>query len=87
LRHGCCYSVHASVYARVLWINNTDAVATLELQFAPPDSFHNQTVAAEIAFAVRIEAVKAGVAPKISEDGLRERVRKTQWTPAYSAME
>jgi malate dehydrogenase (oxaloacetate-decarboxylating) len=46
-----------------------------------------RSVAAEIAFAVGIEAVKAAVAPKISEDKLRERVLKTQWTPAYSALE
>jgi len=41
-------------------------------------------VAAEIAFAVGIEAQKDGVAPKISEEELRQRVRTTQWTPAYS---
>jgi malate dehydrogenase (oxaloacetate-decarboxylating) len=46
-----------------------------------------RSVAAGIAFAVGIEAVKAAVAPKISEDKLRERVLKTQWTPAYSALE
>jgi malate dehydrogenase (oxaloacetate-decarboxylating) len=41
-------------------------------------------VAAEIAFAVGIEAQKNGVAPKISEDELLQRVLKTQWMPAYS---
>jgi len=41
-------------------------------------------VAAEIAFAVAIEAQKNGVAPKMSEDELRRRVQKTQWSPAYS---
>jgi len=40
-------------------------------------------VAADIAVAVGMEAQKDGVAPKISEDKLRERVRQTQWTPAY----
>ena len=40
-------------------------------------------VAAEIAVAVGIEAQKDGVAPGVSEDELRQRVRKTQWTPAY----
>jgi len=40
-------------------------------------------VASEIAFAVGIEAQKDGVAPKISEDELRQRVRDTQWIPAY----
>src|SRR5208337_3056338 len=38
-------------------------------------------VAAEIAFAVGIEAQKDGVAPKSSEDELHQRVLKTQWTP------
>jgi len=42
-----------------------------------------RTVAAEIAFAVGIEAQKDGVAPKLSEDELRQRVLDTQWTPAY----
>lgn len=40
-------------------------------------------VAAEIAVAVGIEAQKDGVAPNLSEDELRQRVLKTQWTPAY----
>jgi len=40
-------------------------------------------VAAEIAFAVGIEAQKDGVAPKINEDELRRRVLDMQWTPAY----
>ena len=44
-------------------------------------------VAAEIAVAVGMEAQKDGNAPKISEDALRERVLKTQWTPAYTALE
>ena len=43
-------------------------------------------VAAEIALAVGIEAQKDGVAPKLSEDELRRRVRETQWTPAYSSI-
>ena len=30
---------------------------------------------------------KDGVAPKLSEDELRERVLKAQWTPAYTALE
>ena len=41
-------------------------------------------VAADIAVAVGIEAQKNGVAPLTSEDELRQRVLKTQWTPAYS---
>ena len=44
-------------------------------------------MAAEIAVAVGIEAQKDGVAPKLSEDELRQRVLKTQWTPAYTALE
>ena len=42
-------------------------------------------VAAEIAFAVGIQAQKDGVAPKVSHDELRRRIAQTQWTPAYSA--
>ena len=44
-------------------------------------------VAADIAIAVGVEAQKYGVAPKLSEDELRERVLKTQWTPAYTELE
>ncbi len=40
-------------------------------------------VAAEIALAVGIQAQRDGVAPELSEDELRQRVRATQWTPAY----
>lgn len=40
-------------------------------------------VAAEIAFAVGIEAQNDGVAPKTSEEELRRRVQQTQWEPAY----
>ena len=43
-------------------------------------------VAAEIAVAVGLEAQKNGVAPKVSENELRQRVRETQWTPAYSSL-
>jgi len=43
-------------------------------------------VAAEIALAVGIEAQKNGVAPKRSEDELRQRVQKTQWMPGYSEL-
>jgi malate dehydrogenase (oxaloacetate-decarboxylating) len=42
-------------------------------------------VAAEIAIAVGIEAQKNGVAPKLSEDELRKRVLKAQWTPTYTS--
>ena len=40
-------------------------------------------VAAEIAYAVGVEAQQYGVAPQTTEDELRRRVRETQWTPAY----
>ena len=43
-------------------------------------------VAAEIAFAVGLEAQKDGVAPKLSEDELRKRVLEAQWTPAYASL-
>jgi len=43
-------------------------------------------VAAEIAFAVGIEAQKDGVAPKASEDELRQRLLDTQWKPAYTPL-
>jgi malate dehydrogenase (oxaloacetate-decarboxylating) len=42
-------------------------------------------VAAEIATAVGLEAQKEGLAPKTTEDELRQRVSATQWTPAYSS--
>jgi len=40
-------------------------------------------VAAQIAFAVGMEAQKWDLAPKLGEDELRRRVIATQWTPAY----
>jgi len=43
-------------------------------------------VAAEIAFAVGIQAQNDGVAPKVSHDELRRRITQTQWTPAYSEL-
>ena len=43
-------------------------------------------VAAEIAFAVGIQAQNDGVAPKISHDELLRRITQTQWTPAYSEL-
>jgi malate dehydrogenase (oxaloacetate-decarboxylating) len=38
---------------------------------------------AHLATAVGPEAQRAGVAPKTTEDELRQRVMATQWTPAY----
>jgi len=43
-------------------------------------------VAAEIAIAVGIEAQKSGLAPKTTEDELRQRVTAVQWIPAYSSL-
>lgn len=40
-------------------------------------------VAAEIAFAVGVQAQNDGVAPKVSEEELRRRVQRTQWNPGY----
>ncbi|HEY6972141.1 MAG TPA: NAD-dependent malic enzyme [Candidatus Angelobacter sp.] len=42
-------------------------------------------VAAEIALAVGLQAQKDGVAPQMPEDELRQRVKATQWLPAYSS--
>jgi hypothetical protein len=42
--------------------------------------------AAEVAVAVGMEAQSDGVAPKISEDELRQRVLTMQWTPAYPSL-
>jgi len=41
-------------------------------------------VAAEIALAVGLEAQKEGFAAKITEEELRQRVIRNQWTPAYA---
>lgn len=43
-------------------------------------------VAAEIATAVGVEAQKEGLAPKTTEDELRQRVSAAQWTPAYPSL-
>ena len=43
-------------------------------------------VAVEIAVAVGIEAQKDEVAPKLSEDELRQRMLATQWIPSYPAL-
>ncbi len=47
----------------------------------------SRRVARDIAIAVGIQAQKDAVAPEVSEDELRKRVLKTQWTPAYTALE
>jgi malate dehydrogenase (oxaloacetate-decarboxylating) len=43
----------------------------------------SRRVARDIAVAVGLEAQKQGLAPKTSEDELRQRVLKAQWTPTY----
>lgn len=70
--------------ARALAANSpalTDSAASL----LPPLT-DIRRVAVEIAFAAGIQAQKDGVAPKTGEDELRQRVLKTQWTPAYAAV-
>jgi malate dehydrogenase (oxaloacetate-decarboxylating) len=42
-------------------------------------------VAAEIALAIALEAQKEGFAPKTTEEELRQRVIRNQWTPAYAS--
>jgi hypothetical protein len=40
-------------------------------------------VAPEIAIAAGLEAQRVGVAPKATEEDLRERVMGSQWAPAH----
>src|SRR5215813_7150151 len=40
-------------------------------------------VAVHLATAVGLEAQRAGVAPKTTEEELRQRIMATQWSPAY----
>ncbi len=42
-------------------------------------------VAAEIAIAVGLEAQREGLAPNATEEELRQRVARNQWTPAYAS--
>ena len=42
-----------------------------------------RNIAVQIATAVGLEAQRAGVAPKTTEEELRQRVIATQWTPDY----
>jgi len=44
-----------------------------------------RAIAREIAVAVGMEAQRAGVAPEVTEEELRERVRARQWVPEYPA--
>jgi malate dehydrogenase (oxaloacetate-decarboxylating) len=65
---------------------NSPALKDASASLLPPLT-DIRRVAAEIAFAVGIEAQRDGVAQKISKDELRERVLKMQWTPAYTTVE
>ena len=42
-------------------------------------------VAAEIAIAVGLEAQREGLAPNATEEELRQRVARNQWTPVYAS--
>jgi malate dehydrogenase (oxaloacetate-decarboxylating) len=64
---------------------NSPALKDSSASLLPPLT-EVRRVAAEIAVAVGIEAQKDGVAPMTSEDELRQRVLKTQWMPAYTAL-
>jgi malate dehydrogenase (oxaloacetate-decarboxylating) len=63
---------------------NSPALKDAAASLLPPLT-ELRRVAADIAVAVGIEAQKNGVATKLSEDELRQRVIKTQWTPTYSS--
>ena len=70
--------------ARVLG-RNSPALKDSSASLLPPLT-DMRRVAAEIAIAVGLEAQKAGVAPKLAEDELRQRVIAAQWTPVYPAL-
>jgi malate dehydrogenase (oxaloacetate-decarboxylating) len=61
---------------------NSPALKDASASLLPPLT-DLRRVAAEIAVAVGIAAQKDGVAAQVTDDGLRERVMATQWTPAY----
>jgi malate dehydrogenase (oxaloacetate-decarboxylating) len=62
---------------------NSPAVKDPTAALLPPLS-EVRRVAREIAIAVGMEAQQAGVAPQVSEEELRERVRASQWIPEYA---
>jgi len=64
---------------------NSPALKDASASLLPPLT-DLRRVAAEIAVAVGIQAQRDGVAPNVTDDELRERVLKTQWTPAYTAL-
>ncbi len=70
--------------ARVLGENSpalVDASASLL-----PALTEVRKVAAEIAIAIGLEAQKADVAPKTTEEELRNQVTASQWVPAYPTL-
>ena len=70
--------------ARVLG-RNSPALKDSTASLLPPLT-DMRRVAAEIAIAVGLEAQKDGLAPKLAEDELRQRVIAAQWTPVYPAL-
>ena len=64
---------------------NSPALKDASASLLPPLT-EIRRVAAEIAFAVGIEAQKDDVAPKLGEDELRQRVLEAQWTPTYPSL-
>jgi len=62
---------------------NSPALKDSSTALLPPLT-DTRRVAAEIALAVGLEAQKEGFAAKITEEELRQRVIRNQWTPAYA---
>ena len=76
-------AVHRAMLAAARMLGgNSPALKDSSASLLPPLTGIRR-VAAQIAIAVGIEAQKDGVAPKLREDELRQRVLKAQWTPAY----
>jgi malate dehydrogenase (oxaloacetate-decarboxylating) len=63
---------------------NSPAVKDPSASLLPPLT-DIRRVAAEIALAIGLEAQKEGFAPKTTEEQLRQRVIRNQWTPAYAS--
>jgi malate dehydrogenase (oxaloacetate-decarboxylating) len=63
---------------------NSPALKDPSASLLPP-LIDTRRVAAEIALAIGLEAQKEGFAPKTTEEELRQRVIRNQWTPAYAS--
>ena len=61
---------------------NSPALKDSSASLLPPLT-EIRKVATEIALAVGLEAQREGLAPKTSEQELRQRVGQNQWMPAY----